>query len=174
MRSRLALGLVALLAVGGVLSLHYRDTPAIAAHTVRLKAEKYLPPPNHATPTGDTGYPAQGILLAAAPPDYTPVVTASEALSAFQQQPVPVGALAGEMSTLEPDVSLHLVTENSPTYAGLAPGATFPAWVVTYSGVTPISYGPAPLAQASAMACKFVGILDLDSMAWTSFFESCT
>jgi hypothetical protein len=70
-----------------------------------------------------------------------------------------------------PTVALQLVTENDPTYPGLSPGVHYNAWVLTYTGVKPISHGPKP--PPSNITCSVVGIYDLDNSAWTTLFMNC-
>ena len=125
---------------------------------------------------GEVSYPSEGVDMLPAPSGYSPPVSSATALTSFKLQDVPKGALGtAAMTSLTPTVTLEAVTESAPVYAGLALGASYPAWVVTYAGTPPVSYGPTPISSANsnAMSCDFVGIFDLNNQAWTEFFQSC-
>jgi streptogramin lyase len=125
------------------------------------------------TSASEIVYADEGVVLSSPPSGYVPPVSAVDAQKSFDQQQVPHHFLGPLISSSTPTVDLKLVTEKHPTYPGLSPGAHYPAWVITYRSVPPVSYGPSPLSNAASMNCKFVGIFDLDIRAWTTFFQSC-
>jgi hypothetical protein len=139
-----------------------------------VPASKFtIPPLATELPAGGTSYPAEGVTMTAAAPAAAPLLSAADAVTSFILQAAPRAVLGPLIGTATPSVSLETVTESDPVYPGLKPGASYTAWVVTYSGTPPQSYGPTPLADPGAMRCDFVGILDLDNQAWTEFFQSC-
>lgn len=85
-------------------------------------------------------------------------MSAAEALRSFRA--TGFSAFAG---ALPPSVTLHTVT-----YLG----NVFPGWVVTYHNTRPTYYGPA-LGWAKP-ECRFVGIYDLQDVAWKTFFQDCS
>ncbi len=113
-------------------------------------------------------YPAERVTVARAPAAYTPPVSRRDVLASFLARNVPVTPTP---SSENPRILLADVTERAPSYPGLAPGGTYPAWVVTYPRTRAVSYGPA--FKGGHARCRFVAIYDLKIRAWTTYFQSC-
>jgi hypothetical protein len=121
-------------------------------------------------PAGDISYPDEGVILAPATAGYTPRTTAATVLSAIKNWNLTQNVLGSAISSV-PTIELKLVTENNPTYPGLSPGVQYNAWVLTYTGVTAVSFGLHP--ASSNVTCTAVAIYDIDKAAWTTLFTKC-
>lgn len=157
------------LAVGIALALSPSEPSRItAAHSpLRLAADGA---------SGVVTYDSQGVTVA--PPIATTSVPAPAAASAqtvmdsFRTQQVPAGVVGKQIDSAAHTVSEAQVTETMPVSPEVVSGVPYAAWVVTYTGLPPVSYAPAP--PPAGVSCTFVGVMNRATGDWTEFFSSCS
>lgn len=153
---------------------HHQTTAAAFVHR-KLKMARHRRP--LAVAAGDVSYPSEGILLAPTADNYTNSMSASEAVTSFRQLDTAQAVIGPGLQADEPATALKQVTESDPTYPGLTAGASYPAWVLTYTDMSPVFIGGGAGStppDASKMQCDDVGIYDLTLGKWTDVFQSCS
>lgn len=140
---------------------------AVAHVPVRLAAD---------AANGVVTYDSEGVTVA--PPIAAPAVpapaaaTAQSVMDSFRSQQVPTGVVGQQMDSAAHTVSQAQVTETMPVSPEVASGVPYAAWVVTYTGLPPVSYAPAP--PPPGVSCTFVGVMNRATGDWTEFFSSCS
>lgn len=120
-------------------------------------------------------YPDVGINVSASAPA-SPGRLASAAsspasvLSSFRRQIAPQHVLGSILSSQTPVTSLRVVTELYPTSPDVTARMPYTAWVVTYRNTPCLLLGRSK--GGSFPGCKFVGIMDASTGAWTKFFQT--
>jgi hypothetical protein len=128
------------------------------------------------SPSGLVTYDAQGVTVA--PPGTVtgataPVAaTAASVLDSFKHQGVPAGAIGTALDSATHTVAEQQVTEALPVSPEVVAGVPYPAWVVTYTGLPPVSYAAAP--APAGITCTFVGVMSRTTGDWTEFFSTCS
>jgi hypothetical protein len=154
---------VAVTTLTGSPSTHHQATPT----SLRLAAD---------TPSGVVTYDAQGVTVeppAATPTAPAPVAaTADSVLHSFKAQGVPASAIGSALDTATHTVAEQQVTETLPVTPEIVAGVPYAAWVVTYTGLPPVSYGSGP--APAGVSCTFVGVMSRATGHWTEFFSTCS
>jgi len=155
-------------AFGVVLAVAPTGSARPAAHVpVRLAAD---------TTDDVVTYATEGVTVA--PPIATASIpapaaaTAQSVMDSFRSQQVPAGAIGTQMDSARYTVAQAQVTESMPVSPEVAAGVPYAAWVVTYTGLPPVSYAPAP--PPAGVSCTFVGVMNRATGDWTEFFSSCS
>lgn len=95
--------------------------------------------------------------------------SSSAALASFKAQGVPQAVVGTQLSSQTPTVQLAEVTDTSPQTSTVTASVPYLAWVVTYTGLPTVSYGP--VAPPSGATQNFVGIMQVSTATWTEFFS---
>lgn len=169
-RITIAAALIALatVAAGVVATIASRGTGTTAARVpVRLAADA----------SGSViSYDSEGVTIAppvAAPSLPAPAAaTAQSVMDSFRSQQVPSGAIGKQMDSAAYTVAQAQVTESMPVSPEVAAGVPYAAWVVTFTGLPPVSYAPAP--PPPGVSCRFVGVMNRATGDWTEFFSACS
>lgn len=89
--------------------------------------------------------------------------------ASFARQSAPRGYLGKLLTSRAPTVTLAMVTDQLPQpRTSVKVGVPYQAWVVTYTNVPIISFGPTKPAKGATQ--DFVGIMDTATGKWTEFF----
>jgi hypothetical protein len=126
--------------------------------------------------SGVVSYDSQGVTVS--PPAAAGAVpapaasTAQSVMQSFRAQQVPAGVIGDQMDSAPHTVAQQQVTESLPVSPEVVAGVPYAAWVVTYSGLPPVSYAPAP--PPAGVSCTFVGVMNSATGDWTEFFSSCS
>lgn len=119
-------------------------------------------------------YPDLGIsyVLSRASTEGAPPDARSKAAveSSFAHQPVPQAVLGSRLATRPRTIQLAEVTDTSPQPGtGVTAGKPYLAWVIAYSGVPAVSYGPT--SGHSSERQTFLGIMAVYTGRWTEFLS---
>lgn len=140
--------------------------PSVTQHALRLTADN----------TGSTVYPSEGVTLSAptlpVPPAATAAGSSDSVMQSLRAQEPARGLLGASIDSTTYTVEQKSVTETMPTAVNVTAGVPYDGWVVTFTGVTPVSYSGHPLP--SGLSCRFVGIMSIATGTWTEFFVTCT
>lgn len=169
---RFTIAAVVLTIAAATLGVVLAVVPTGAANTaaqlpVRLAAD---------SSNGVVSYDSEGVTVA--PPIATASIpapaaaTAQSVMDSFRSQQVPSGAIGKQIDSAPHTVAQAEVTESMPVSPEVAAGVPYAAWVVTYTGLPPVSYAPAPAPPG--VSCTFVGVMNRATGDWTEFFSSCS
>lgn len=124
----------------------------------------------------NAAYPSEGVTVTSPvlplPPAAPAASSIDSVMSSLRSQGSARGLLGDSIDSANYTATQQSVTETMPEPgSGVVAGAAFDAWVVTFNGVTPVSYSGQALP--SGMSCKGVAIMSIGTGRWTMFFESC-
>jgi hypothetical protein len=160
--------LVSLALVGATVGIVSQSHHSSSSHPVRGL--------HLVTDSSPTGYPTEGVSLAAPalplPPAAPAAASADTVMQSLRAQQPAQGLLGSSVSSSDYTVTQQSVTETMPEGGtGVVAGVPFDAWVVTYNGVAPVSLSgnPAP----AGLSCRFVAIMSIATGTWTEWFSSC-